>query len=163
GWPPPEPPPPEPPPPGRSPLLRRCWPCCPWPLPPRPPPPPALRGWPPSGRGPPPRLPRRLLRDLRSPCSAGSPRGAPAACVVELHALEQALLLLGRQRAQDPHRVLALQAEAGMHQAVGQFARTGEQQQALGVQVQPADRLPLALVQLGQLAKDGRAVLRIVV
>ena len=50
-----------------------------------------------------------------------------------------------------------------MHQRVRQLARAGKQQQTFGVQVQTADRLPLAVLQLGQLAEYGGAVLRIVV
>ena len=83
--------------------------------------------------------------------------------VVELDAFEQALLLLAAERAQHAHGVLALQAEARVHQLVGQLARAGEQQQAFGIQVEPADRLPLALLQARELAEHGRAVLRIVV
>ena len=83
--------------------------------------------------------------------------------IVEHNPVEQTLLFGRAQRPEHPHRVLALQAKARMHQLVGQFARAGQQQQAFGIEVQPSDRLPLALVELGQLAKDGRAVLRIVV
>ena len=50
-----------------------------------------------------------------------------------------------------------------MHQAVGQLTRTGHQKQAFGVQVQAADRLPLAMVQLGQAPKHGGAIQRVVV
>ena len=67
------------------------------------------------------------------------------------------------ERAQHAHRVLALDAEARMHQLVGQLARVREQQQAFGVDVEPADRLPLALLQARQAAEHGRPVLRIVV
>ena len=49
-----------------------------------------------------------------------------------------------------------------MHQPVGQLARAGEQQQAFGVQVQPPDRLPLAILQAWKAAKHRRAVLRVV-
>ena len=50
-----------------------------------------------------------------------------------------------------------------MHQLVGQAARGREEQQAFGVDVEPADRLPLALLQARQAAEHGRPVLRIVV
>ncbi|MDT4822278.1 hypothetical protein FQZ97_554750 [compost metagenome] len=83
--------------------------------------------------------------------------------VVQAHALEQLLLFFAGERAQHAHRVLALQAEARVHELVGQIAGAAEQQQAFGVQVEPADRLPLALLQTRQLAEHRRAVLRIVV
>src|SRR5690349_7997458 len=83
--------------------------------------------------------------------------------VVQPHAFEQPLLLLGTERAEHAHGVFALQAEARMHQLVGEFARTGEQQQAFGIQVEAADRLPLALLQARQLAEHGRPILRVVV
>jgi hypothetical protein len=57
------------------------------------------------------------------------------------------------QRAQHAHGVLALHAEARVHQLVGQVAGGGEQQQAFGVHVQAAHRLPLALLQARQLAE----------
>ena len=50
-----------------------------------------------------------------------------------------------------------------MHQPVGQLARTRQQQQAFGIQIQPPHGLPFALKQPGQAAKHGRAILRIVV
>ena len=92
-----------------------------------------------------------------------SMRAELGAAVVELARRRAALLFLVAQRAQHAHRVLALQPEARMHQLVGELARAGEQQQAFGVQVEPADRLPLALLQLGQLAEHRGAVLRVVV
>ena len=82
--------------------------------------------------------------------------------VFELHAVEQALLFFLAQGAQHAGRVFTLQAEAGVHQRVRQLARAGEQQQTFGIQVQTTDRLPLAMLQLGQLAEHRGAVLRIV-
>ena len=49
-----------------------------------------------------------------------------------------------------------------MHELVGQLARAGEQEQAFCVEVEPADRLPLALLQPGQLAKHRWPVLRVI-
>ena len=49
-----------------------------------------------------------------------------------------------------------------MHQAVGQLARVGEQQQTFGVEVKPAHRLPLTLHQARQAAEHGGPVLRVV-
>jgi hypothetical protein len=83
--------------------------------------------------------------------------------VVEAHAIEQLLFFLVAERAEHAHGVLALEAEARVHQPVGQLAGVGEQQQAFGVEVEPADGLPLALVQPGQLAEHRGPVLRVVV
>ena len=85
------------------------------------------------------------------------------ALAVDVHAFEQARLGIGLQRAEHAHRVLTLDAEARVHQLVGQFTRVGEQQQAFGVDVEPTDRLPLAVGQPRQPAVDRRAVLRVVV
>ena len=83
--------------------------------------------------------------------------------VVKLHAFEQALLFFGIQGAEHAHGVFTLEPETRVHQLVGQLAGAGQQQQAFGVQVEPADRLPLALVELGQTPEHRRAVLRVVV
>ena len=82
--------------------------------------------------------------------------------VVQVDAIEQFLLFFLAQSPQHPHRVLALQTKTGVHQLIGQLARTGEQQQALGVQVQAPHRLPFAVLQLGQFAEHGRTVLRVI-
>jgi len=82
--------------------------------------------------------------------------------VVKLHAIEQALFLLVVQCAQNAHRILTLQPKTRMHQPVGELARAGQQQQAFGIEVQTADRLPLALKQFGQAPKHRRAILRVV-
>jgi hypothetical protein len=50
-----------------------------------------------------------------------------------------------------------------MHQLVGEPARRREEQQPFGVDVEAADRLPLALLQARQAAEHRRAVLRVVV
>ena len=82
--------------------------------------------------------------------------------VVQTHALEQDAFFIGAERAQHPHRVLALQTKTRVHQIVGQFAGVGEQKQALGIEVQAPHGLPFALVQLGQTAKNRGPVLRII-
>ena len=78
-------------------------------------------------------------------------------------AVEQLCARLVVERAEHAHRVLALDAETRMHQLVRQVARVREQQQALGVDVEATDRLPLALLQARQAAEHGRTLLRIVV
>ena len=85
------------------------------------------------------------------------------ALAVDLDPFEQLGARVVVEMAHDAHRVLALDAEARVHQLVGETARGREEQQALGVDVEPSDRLPLALLQARQAAKDGRPVLRVVV
>ena len=82
---------------------------------------------------------------------------------VDVHAFEQLRLRTFVEPTQHANRVLAFHAEARVHQLVGQFAGVGEQQQALGVQVEPTDRLPLALLQSRQPAEHRRPVLGVVV
>ena len=81
---------------------------------------------------------------------------------LDVDAFEQARLMCFGQRAEKADRVLALDAEAGMHQLVREFTGVREQQQAFGVDVEPADRLPLALLQSRKTTEHGRPVLRIV-
>ena len=77
-------------------------------------------------------------------------------------ALEQARARLFFKRAEHTHRVLAFDAEARMHQLIGQLARGREQQQAFGVDVQAPDRLPLAVGQARQATEHRRTLLRVV-
>ena len=88
-------------------------------------------------------------------------RGALAG--IDVDAFEQFFSRVFVERAEHAHRVFALDTEARMHQLVRELAGVGEQQQPFGVDVEPADRQPLALLQPRQLAKHGRAILRIVV
>ena len=85
------------------------------------------------------------------------------ALAVDLDTIDEAGAGVVFQRAQHPHRVFTLHAKTRVHQLVGQFTGVGEQQQAFGVDVQPAHRLPLAMRQARQAAVDGGAVLRVVV
>ena len=85
------------------------------------------------------------------------------ALAVDLDPFEQPRTAVVVEPAQYPYRVFALDAKARMHQLVGQFARVGEQQQTFGIDVQAADRLPLAMLQARQTPEHGRALLRIVV
>ena len=81
----------------------------------------------------------------------------------DIDAFKQARLVRLGQCAEQSHGVFALDAEAWVHQLVRELAGVREQQQAFGVDVEPADRLPFALLQTRQAAEHGRAVLRIVV
>ena len=83
--------------------------------------------------------------------------------ILQLNPGQKPLFFFSAQSPQDAHRVFALQPKTGVHQLVSQLARAGEQQQALGVQVQATHRLPFALGQAGQAAKHRGAVLRVVV
>src|SRR5262249_24533155 len=85
-----------------------------------------------------------------------------ARLALELHAAEQALLLLVREPAQQPHRVLALDLEARVHEAVGELAVGGEDQQPAGVEVEPAHRPPAPAIHLGQLLEHGGPALGVV-
>ena len=76
--------------------------------------------------------------------------------LVIFFALLYLLLLLGRQEAHHAHRVLALDLVARMHHLVGELAGVGEQQQALGVEVEPPHRDPLGVAELGQLVEHRR-------
>ena len=66
--------------------------------------------------------------------------GRRGQAVVELDALAQPAHAPRRRRALHLDQVLLLHAEAGVGEAMGQVAVVGEQQQALGVGVEAADR-----------------------
>ena len=83
--------------------------------------------------------------------------------IVKFDAIQQFLFFFPAEVAQHPHGVFALKPKAGVHQVIGQLTRVGEQQQPLGIQVQPADRLPLSQVQFWQAPEHGRPVLRVIV
>ncbi len=83
--------------------------------------------------------------------------------IFKRHPFKQAFLLFIVQSAQHPHCVFTLQAKTRMHQLIGQLARTRQQQQTFGIQIQSANRLPFALKQLGQAPEHGWPVLRIIV
>ena len=78
------------------------------------------------------------------------------------HPRQQARALLVGQRAEHAHRVLALDAETRVHQAVGELTRGREQQQAFGVDVESADRLPFAVQQTWQAAEHRRPAFRVI-
>ena len=82
--------------------------------------------------------------------------------IIQLDTVKQQLLFVLAQGTQNAHGIFALQAKARVHQIIGQLTRTGKQQQALGVDVQSPDRLPLPLHQFRQLSKHGRTVLRVI-
>lgn len=94
--------------------------------------------------------------------ATGLNRAKRSHAIVQRHAFEQTLFLFVAERAQNPDGVLAFQTKTRVHQPVGQLSRTGQKQQAFGVQIKPADGLPLALKQFGQAPENCRPVLRIV-
>ena len=66
--------------------------------------------------------------------------GRRGASVVELDALAEAAERAAVRLALDLDEVLLVHAEARVGEAVGEVAVVGEEQQALGVGVEPADR-----------------------
>ena len=111
-------------------------------------------------------IPLGVLLDRFGPRRVNAALFAIASVGALVYARADSVETLALGRAQSPehaHSVLALKSKTWMHQLVGQLARTGQQQQALGVQIEPSDRLPLALRELGQLAKDRGTVLRVIV
>ncbi|CUJ49428.1 Uncharacterised protein [Achromobacter xylosoxidans] len=82
--------------------------------------------------------------------------------VFQLDAIDQRLTLRVVHLAQHTHGVFTLGAVTRVHDAVGHVARRGEDQQTLGIQIEPADRQPLAGAQLGQARKHAGAAARIV-
>ncbi|MCY1425465.1 hypothetical protein D9M71_412530 [compost metagenome] len=82
--------------------------------------------------------------------------------VFQHHAVLQALDHVLVDLAAHTHGVFAVHLVGRVHQAVGQFAVGGEQQQAGGVDVQAADVDPAAGAQARQAVEHGRAAFRIV-
>ena len=82
--------------------------------------------------------------------------------VFQLDAGQQLLAHALFQLAQRAHGVFAVDVVARVHQAVGQVAGVGEQQQALGVEVEAADGQPLAGLHGRQAVEHGRTAFRIV-
>ena len=80
---------------------------------------------------------------------------------VELHALLQGAQRLPAHLAEHTHRIFTLDLCRGVHQAVGQFAIIGQQQQALGIQIQATDRYPAPAMQGRQALKYRRPALGI--
>jgi hypothetical protein len=105
---------------------------------------------------------RHFVPAVGTLAAAGFNRPELSHAVVELHAFQQAFFLFVVECTEHTHSVFALQTKTRMHQLIGELARTRQQQQTLGVQVKPTDRLPLALVELGQTPKNGGPVLRVI-
>ena len=78
------------------------------------------------------------------------------------HAFKQALGLFFGQFTQHPHRVFPLDFITRMHQAVGQLAAGGENQQPGGVDVETANRHPFAVFDTRQIVENSDAVARII-
>ena len=72
---------------------------------------------------------------------------------VDRHAGKQLVLVFVGQRAQHAHRVLALDAETRVHQPVGELADVVNSSRPSVLDVQPPDRLPLAVRQTRQAAE----------
>jgi hypothetical protein len=83
--------------------------------------------------------------------------------IFELDALKKTRLLLFTKLAQDPHGVFPFGTIARMRQAIGQVSRSRQNEQTLGVKVQPAHRQPFTDFHFRQTGENGRAPFRIVV
>jgi hypothetical protein len=59
--------------------------------------------------------------------------------IAKLNTRKQALFFFSAQPTQDPNRVLAFKTKSGMHQIIGKFARTREQEKPFSVQVKPSN------------------------
>ena len=66
----------------------------------------------------------------------------PGFSIVQHDPVGERAELLPVRRASNPHRVLAFDAGARMHEPVGQLTVVGEQKKSRGIDVQPADRNP---------------------
>ncbi|MNS97322.1 hypothetical protein D3C72_1316480 [compost metagenome] len=75
--------------------------------------------------------------------------------------MQQRLAIGLGQLAQRAHRVFALHAVARVHEPVGDVARGREDQQAFGIEVETANRHPLAGLDARQAVEHGRTAFRI--
>lgn len=57
--------------------------------------------------------------------------------IFQLHAIDQALHVRFSQHAHHAHRIFALDFITGVHQAIRQLARGGEEQQTAAIDIQP--------------------------
>ena len=70
--------------------------------------------------------------------------------IFQRHPCQQAGAQFLVDATQDANRIFALPAESRMHQQIGHLARGGEDQQALGVEIEPPDRNPALALESGQ-------------
>ena len=82
--------------------------------------------------------------------------------VFQFDAGQQFLAHAFAEFTQRAHRVFAIDAVTRVHQAVGQVARGRKQQQALGIEVEPAHRQPLARLHRRQTVEHRWPAIRIV-
>jgi len=75
--------------------------------------------------------------------------------VFELNAVQQALDHVGRNLAEHPDRVLAFDSARRMHKFIGQFAIRREQQESLGIEVQPPNDNPSCIAKHRKVVKHG--------
>src|SRR5207302_2920834 len=85
----------------------------------------------------------------------------PGWAVDESDPLSEPTELFARELAPHPHRVLALDLVARMHEPVGELAGVGEEQEPAGIEVQPADRDPVTAPNSRQMVEHGRPARRI--
>src|SRR6266852_3432879 len=102
-----------------------------------------------------------LVPAVRSAAPARGDAVEPGRAVVESDPFGEGAHLFARELAPYPHRVLALDLAARVHQAVGELARVGKEQEPAGVEVQPADRDPVTAPHSRQMVEHGRPARRI--
>jgi hypothetical protein len=82
--------------------------------------------------------------------------------IIEHDAIEQRQLRLIIDPAKNAHGVFSLPTVARMHQSVGDIARGGEDQQALGIEVEATNRYPARSLQTRQSLKHGGPMLGVI-
>src|SRR5437867_13446753 len=98
-----------------------------------------------------------LVPAVRSAAPARGDAVEPGWAVVESDPLSESAELFARELAPHPHRVLALDLVARMHQPVSELARVGEEQEAARVEIQPADRDPVTAPHSRQMVEHSRS------
>lgn len=82
--------------------------------------------------------------------------------ILKVYTVEKTLFLIVAQSPQYADCILAFQTKTRVHQTVRQLTRTGQKQQTFSVQIESADRLPLALIETRQFPENGWSVLGII-
>ena len=97
------------------------------------------------------------------PSAATAFQGLHAAlAVLEVDPVLQAGLLLGRDLASRPHRVLSIELETRVSEAIGEVTRGGEEEQSAGIEVETTDVEPAAAPSRRQIVKNTGAPRRII-
>jgi hypothetical protein len=103
-----------------------------------------------------------LVPAVRTCATAALHRLQATTTILEFDARRETRLLLGRDFSPGTYRVLPVELEARMGKAVGEVSRRGKEQQAAGVEVEPADVEPAGTPNWRQLVEDAGTALRII-